>query len=63
MMGNEQPKQVFDWVPPGKWRHGHPVKSWQQVAEEVGRRQISEGFIFLIMCGWIGFNDDWESRI
>lgn len=54
---------MFDWVPPGKWRHGHPVKSWQQVAEEVGRRQISEGFIILIMCGWIGFNDDWEFRI
>ena len=37
------PKQVLDWVPPGKRRRGRPVKGWRQgVDEEMLRCQLPD---------------------
>ncbi|CAH0395324.1 unnamed protein product [Bemisia tabaci] len=37
------PKQVLDWIPPGKKRRGRTVKGWRQgVDEEMLRRQLPD---------------------
>ena len=43
MADDRLPKQVFDWVPPGRRRRGRPVKGWRQgVEEEIRRCQLPD---------------------
>ncbi|CAH0386587.1 unnamed protein product [Bemisia tabaci] len=42
MTDDRLPKQVFDWVPPGRRRRGRPMKGWRQGVEAEIRRVIAE---------------------